>query len=284
MDGALGTELERRGFDARLPLWSAWAVLDAPHLIKEIHKDYLKAGARVLTAATFRTSKFSLNKAGLKGKAQELTQKAVDLAREAIVEAGVDANVIVAGSLAPLEDCYHPERTPGDPVLIPEHTHTALILKDAGVDCILVETQNSQREASIATAAAQLTGLPVWVSFMPKSGTELFNGDSLVDTAKLVATQGVHAVLVNCCPPTIAQEAFRTIRKALPMNMVGAYPNFGRPQPNSSKFEYELSPEAFAHWAVHLPLPQANIIGGCCGTTPEHIAALARVMQEEKKI
>jgi homocysteine S-methyltransferase len=275
LDGAMGTELERRGFDARLPLWSAWALIEAPDLVKQIHADYVRAGAQVLTAATFRTTRYALAKENLTSWADELAALAVRLAREAADDVNPGAEISVAGSLAPLEDCYHPERTPADHVLTEEHAHTAGILAAAWADLILVETQNSAREALIAAKAALDTKLPVWVSLMPRQSDELFNGDPLASTAKTIHESGTEAILINCCPPELAKAAFRTLRKALPEARLGVYPNSGSLEVQPWEFTDRITPQAFALWASEL-LGEADILGGCCGTTPEHVAALGK--------
>ncbi len=280
LDGALGTELERRGFDARLPLWSAWALIEAPDLISRIHRDYVTAGAQVLTGATFRTTRYTLAKENLGAWAEDLTALAIRLARDAAADASHPAAIRIAGGIAPLADCYHPERKPPDDILKVEHEHTARLLATAGADIILVETQNTAREARIAAQAALDTGLPVWVSLMPRSATELWNGDSLTDTARMLQDLGAEAILINCCPPPIAASAFTTLSAALPAARWGVYPNFSDAEGPPWEFTGGLSPMAFAQWAEPL-LSDAAIIGGCCGTTPDHIAAL-RVMINRK--
>ena len=279
LDGAMGTELERRGFDARLPLWSAWALIEAPDLVKRIHADYARAGAQVLTAAAFRTTRYTLAKENLASWADELTALAIRLAREAAEDVNPGAEISVAGSLAPLEDCYHPEWAPAGEVLAKEHAHTAEMLAAAGADLILVETQNSAREALIAAKAALDTKLPVWVSLMPRRSHELFNGDPLVATAKAVRESGAEAILINCCPPELAAEAFRTLREAMPVARLGVYPNSGSLKVQPWEFTERITPSAFARWALELA-GEADILGGCCGTTPEHVAALVQALKE----
>ena len=279
LDGAMGTELERRGFNARLPLWSAWALIEAPDLIRRIHCDYVLAGAQVLTAATFRTTRHTLAKEHLEKWAGELNRLAIRLAREA---AGDNQEIKVAGSIAPLEDCYCPEKAPPDEVLRTEHAYTVGLMAEAGADLILVETQNSAREAIIAAECAMTAGLPVWVSLMPRSADEMWNGDSLAATAQPIAAMGVDAVLINCCPPSIASAAFQTVRTTLPKTKVGIYPNLADPQGKPWEFTAEMNPAAFFRWAQPL-MDSAAILGGCCGTTPEHIASLTeRITNLEK--
>ena len=279
LDGAMGTELERRGFDARLPLWSAWALIEAPDLVKQIHADYTRAGAQVLTAATFRTTRYTLAKENLASWADELTALAIRLAREGAQDVNLGAEISVAGSLAPLEDCYHPEWTPSGDVLSKEHAHTAGMLAAAGADLILVETQNSAREALIAAKAALDTKLPVWVSLMPRRSDELFNGDPLVNTAKTIRELGAEAILINCCPPDLAAEAFRTLREAMPVARLGVYPNSASHEGRPWEFAGTFAPSIFARWAVELA-GEADILGGCCGTTPEHTAAMVQSLRE----
>ncbi len=266
----MGSELERRGFSMRLPLWSAQAVMDAPELVKQIHKDYLKAGAQALTTATFRTTRHALGKEGMPSRARELTERAVELAREAVMEVSADLEIIIAGSIAPLEDCYMPELAPDDTTMIQEFTHSAFLLKEAGADVLLVETQNSRREAHLATAAALTTGIPVWVALMPRSMDRMYNGDSLEETAKLVHHQGALAVLVNCCAPQIALAAHATVQNSVREAKTGAYPNI---------LAQKMLPSEFARWAKGLAAQGAHIVGGCCGTTPEHISAAARILR-----
>ena len=106
MDGATGTELERRGVDTSSPIWSALALLDSPKLLEQIHLDYLKAGAEMLIANTFRTQRRSLEKVGMGDQAAQLTALAVSIAQGAVRKSGKQA--FVAGSMAPLEDSYKP--------------------------------------------------------------------------------------------------------------------------------------------------------------------------------
>ncbi len=107
LDGATGTELDRRGVDISLPLWSARAIIDAPQAVQDIHSEYLAAGADAITANTFRTHRRSLAKAGLGDQAAELTRHAVQIATRARDQHNPAAMVL--GSVAPLEDCYRPD-------------------------------------------------------------------------------------------------------------------------------------------------------------------------------
>lgn len=276
LDGALGTELECRGAPCKLPLWTAEAVLETPELVQAVHREYVEAGAHVIIAATFRTTRWVFSKVGMPERATEATRQAVQLARAATLlrRAGTEGSssppeslALVAGSIAPLEDCYKPELAPGDLVLQAEHRHNAHALAEAEVDIILVETQNSLREAKIATHFARRTSIPVWTSFILRSADELLNGDKLKDAAQTVVDHGAAAVLINCTSPRIAAQAAVNLSLSLPQEiMIGVYPN---------ALDHAISPSAFADWAMRIQAV-ADIIGGCCGVGPEHIRELNR--------
>jgi S-methylmethionine-dependent homocysteine/selenocysteine methylase len=171
LDGATGTELERRGVATLLPLWSARALDSDPELVRRIHADYVACGVDAVTANTFRTQRRTLARAGIGDRAEELTRRAVALARSA---AGDRAWVF--GSSPTLEDCYHPERVPDAASLAREHAEHARHLALAGVDAILVETMNTQRESSAALRAARDAGVPALASFVCWDGARLLSG------------------------------------------------------------------------------------------------------------
>ena len=279
LDGAMGTELTRRGVDTTLPLWSAIALDAAPDVVEQIHRDYLDAGAHVLTTNTFRTNVRALAKAGIAHRARELTFRAVELGRRAIAlspRAGA-FHVQIAGSIAPVEDCYSPDLVPGDAELAEEHAVLARNLADAGVDLILVETQNTIREAVAAACAARATSKPLWVSFTLDGQNRLLSGEPLRDAVQAVLRFEPQAVLVNCIPVRQVATALKLLRSAAPPHVfIGAYANVGHVDETVGwTLTNAISPRAYAEAAREWRDLGAMIIGGCCGTTPEHIAALA---------
>ncbi|MEN8182018.1 MAG: homocysteine S-methyltransferase family protein [Myxococcota bacterium] len=276
LDGATGTELERRGVPVALPLWSAQALLEAPAMVETIHRDYLAAGADVLTANTFRTHTRSLAHAGLGGRALELTTKAVELARSAAGTAG--RKVYVLGSAAPLEDCYRPDRVPPDSELVREHAAHARHLAHAGVDAVLVETQNTIREARIAAAAARETGLPFLVCFVCGANARLLSGESLAEAARALAPLAPCALGVNCLPPRAVPSCLDAL--AAPDTPLAVYANLGAPgdDPTSPRSD-DCSPQTLADHARGWAKRGVRLLGGCCGTTPEHLRALAAAVR-----
>lgn len=275
LDGALGTELERRGVSTRLPLWSAQAVLDAPERVREIHEEYARAGADILTAATFRTTPRALAKAGSKAEADQLTRAAVALAVEARERVAAQREVFLAGSMAPLEDCYAPEQVPSGDAPAREHAEQAARLARAGVDLLIVETMGTIREAVAAVEGAKRTGLPVFVSFICRSGAELLGGEPLGDAVHEVAARGADAVLVNCTAVDLMSPCLDAMSRATSLP-IGCYPNAGAPELSSGgwTFDPSMTPERFAQSGLEWVRRGAQIVGGCCGTGPEHIRAL----------
>ena len=272
LDGATGTELERRGVATRLPLWSAGALDSDPELVRQIHADYVASGVDAVTANTFRTQRRTLAHAGIADRAEELTRRAVALARSA---AGDRAWVL--GSSPTLEDCYHPERVPDAAALAREHREHAHNLARAGVDAILVETMNTRREAAAALRAARSAGVPALVSFVCWDGPRLLSGDPLADALRRAADEGACALLVNCLPPSNADACVDVLAgQPLPF---GLYPNLGAPEDELGfRRSEEVTPQRFAELAAGWRSRGARVLGGCCGTTPEHLAALvARV-------
>jgi S-methylmethionine-dependent homocysteine/selenocysteine methylase len=265
LDGATGTELGRRGVDTRGLLFSAQALLDPRGVatLREVHRDYVRAGAQVVTANTFRTNP---RKAGPRWR--ELTGLAVRLARE--------SGAAVAGSIAPVEDCYRPDLRPPPEVALREHRELARALADAGCDLLLVETVVAPDEGLAAVQAAVETGLPVWVAAMAMPDGKMRSGGDLRAFFRDARAAGARAALINCVPcdgVDLGLEA--AAASGLPF---GAYAHMGEV-------------DAEAGWPVTPVLPAAEyaararawlqegalIVGGCCGTTPEHIAAIARL-------
>jgi S-methylmethionine-dependent homocysteine/selenocysteine methylase len=278
LDGATGTELERRGAPASLPLWSAHALLHAPELVASIHADYAAAGADLLTANTFRSQRRNLERAGCGERGGELTRLAVDLARSAARQVARGRNVFVLGSAPPLEDCYRPDLVPGAAALQREHAEHAEHLAAAGVDAILVETMNCVREAAAALRAARATGLPALVSFACWDGPRLLSGEPLGDALAAALPEEPAAVLLNCLPPSNVAACLPVLRDC--GRPFGVYPNLGAPLDEAGLARSEAcEPDAFGDLAAEWRATGASILGGCCGTTPAHIHALAQKLR-----
>lgn len=275
LDGATGTELTRRGVSTGLPLWSADALLTAEgaRILQQIHTDYLTAGAEIITANTFRTHVRALVSSGNGHRALELTQRAVEIARAAIAETPGVKPRFVAGSISTLEDCYRPDLVLPEDECRTEHSERVHHLVSCGVDLLLLETFNTIREAMVAAKLATISGTPVIVSFVPDREGHILSGETLTDAAHQLLPLGVVALGVNCGPTPNLSAPLAELRAACgPDFPLVAYGNIGYPDEqigwvNTDSEEPIVYCQYAAHWPVH-------IVGGCCGTTPAHIAQL----------
>jgi S-methylmethionine-dependent homocysteine/selenocysteine methylase len=258
-------------------LWSASALLTHPEVVREIHEEYIRAGAEVITANTFRTNVRSVERARFDGQARELTHLAVRLAQDARQRAAGHP-VWVAGSISPVEDCFSPRLAPDHDTAFREHALLAGWLADASVDLILIETMNTIGEAVAATEAAIATGLPVCVSFTCAEDGRILSGEALSDAVTALEPLRPDALLVNCIPTPSVSTALRELaaHTSLP---IGAYGNLGPPvAADAWALESEITPARYRDFATDWIDHGATIIGGCCGTTPEYV----RVMSDER--
>lgn len=252
LDGAMGTELIRRGVAASTPAWSAVALRDAPDVVHGIHRDYAAAGATIHTANTFRTRRLS--------DWEHWTRRAVELTRSA-----VPASQWVAGSIAPLEDCYRPDLSPADPR--PGHRKLARCLASCGVDLILCETFPHVGEGWIALEEAVATRVETWIAFTPGPFAPLLTPEEVRVAALGAIERGAARVLVNCVPLYAAEIYLDAVLSTgVP---AGVYANAASPGVPTTPAEYAAE-------ARRWQLRGASVIGGCCGVGPAHIAAVAQ--------
>ncbi|MFT5051075.1 MAG: S-methylmethionine-dependent homocysteine/selenocysteine methylase [Chlamydiales bacterium] len=271
LDGPVGTELLRRGVPTPLPGWSAHALESQPDVVEAIHRDYRAAGAMIHTTNTFRTRARVFPRTW-----EQLGRVAVDAARAAAAP-----GQFVAGSLAPLEDCYRPDLSPAhsDPdACRQEHADLARVLADAGCDLLLCETFPLVHEGLLAAEAALATGLETWVAFTPGPEGDLLTPAEVAEGARAALSLGVAGVLVNCVPATAALAHVRALADVLATSRTrwGCYANAGHADEQMGWSSAPGIPDRYADLARTWVDAGATIIGGCCGTGPEHVAALAR--------
>lgn len=274
LDGAMGTEISTRGVKTTLPLWSAASLLTNPDLIKQIHKDYINAGARIIITNTFRTTKRTFQKVGMEDKAREATILACKLAKEARKECGED-DVLIAGSMAPLEDCFRPDLVPSYKELKKEHLEYANNLKEGDVDFLLGETMISLREIKAVCEAAKKIGLPLAISFCCDKNGNLLSGEKLEDAVKLVEKYSPVFLSLNCMSMSLIDKVLKNLQKmtSLPVAVYGQ--GDGKPSDGEGwKFKGKSRPSIYSKYAEGWLRNGAQIIGGCCGTNPEYIKRL----------
>lgn len=287
LDGGIGSELVRRGVR-----WRQQGLRTDLAAVEQLHADYIAAGAQVIRTNTLQLSQRTyqnvfhnrehlrhIGAPGLERQAEELWRRAVQAARSARRKSG--QKVAIAGVLSPLEHCFRPDLAPAYHAALPEHQEKAAVLAEEGVDLLLLESMNTVEEARAALAAARQTGKPVWVSFVLGPEREILSGEKLEHGAAAMEAGGAAAVLVNCAPPADLSAAVPRLASAL-RGPAGAFAHLGRFDPPSWKLEFhpqftaveEFPPADYARFARQWRASGARILGGCCGTTPEHISAL----------
>jgi S-methylmethionine-dependent homocysteine/selenocysteine methylase len=278
LDGATGSELEARGVNTALPLWSTIALLsnEGKSVLRSIHTEYIQAGAEIITANTFRTNYRALKKEGLGSRAKELTRMAVDEVRFAYEESKVTEPIVIAGSVAPVEDCYSPQLVPHDQELSDEHRRHIDNLYFARVDIILIETMNTIREAVTALEYAKQTGLPVLISFICKDPEHLLSGESLEKAVERCSLLNPEAVMINCVDVTLMERNLDSLR-SLTKLPIGAYANILK---KGHTTETDISVKDYSKrvqdWIDRF---QLKIVGGCCGSSPKHIRSLCESLR-----
>jgi len=292
LDGGLGRELKRRGAPFRQPEWSALAMMETPEIVREVHDDYIKSGAKVITTNSYALVPFHIGDTLFEERGFELAKLSGEVARQAADES--DHEVQVAGSLPPLFGSYRADLFQAEKV---EALATPLIeALSPNVDLWLSETQSLIGEAVAVKAVVDSLSQeakPYWVAFTLEDSLAidepvLRSGETVVEAIKKMHEIGVNAVLFNCCQPEVIEKAIIVARETLnglgqPDFPLGAYANAFQPQrkdaaANSdvSSIRDDLNPEDYLSWAKQWQQSGANLIGGCCGIGPEHIAALSK--------
>jgi S-methylmethionine-dependent homocysteine/selenocysteine methylase len=277
----MGTELERRGVDIGLPFWSANALTHRPDVVLQIHKEYIEAGADIITTNTFRTNRRVFKNAGTPDRSLELTATAVELAQRAR-DAYSHRTILIAGSVAPVEDCYRPDLVPSERELQDEHSELCERLARLGVDVILIETMTTIREAYAACAAAKATAKEVIVSFTCTQDGTLLSGEPLADAVTTLAELRPTMFSLNCISPRHLTPLVRSLGSLLAHRAGGTpfavYANVGKPGVRAGAMTRDVDEEEYVVFAREWKELGASIIGGCCGTTPEYIRRLAEAL------
>lgn len=268
----MGTELFARGLKREEPpeLWN----LLHPEKVQEVHWAYLQAGCDVIQTNTFGANRCKLKRFDLEGHAFQLNRLGAELAREVCPEGR-----FVAGSIGPTG-----EKGAG----LEEHYEAfweqVQALAEGGVDFIMVETMTDVEEACLAVSAAKATGLPVIASMVfreEKEGYATVGRTPLAEAAQRLIKAGADAIGVNCVDPEIAPSLIIGLKKHVDLPLI-AQPHAGLPKLQEDKLTYPFTPEGTLE--VYRALLQAgsNLVGGCCGTTPEHIAYLSSLVKSFK--
>lgn len=291
LDGGMGRELRSRGVPILNTIWSANALIVAPEVVRQVHLDYIAAGAEIITTNSYGVIRADLAKEGIEDRFAELNRLAGRLAVEARDRS--ERPVAIAGSLPPLGGSYRPDLVGPFREIEPRYREQVEILVPY-VDLFLCETMSSAAEALAAATAACSTGKPVWVSWTlheDRSG-RLRSGESVREAAAVLAHLPVSGFLVNCCAPESIAAAMPELVR-IGRGPVGGYANAFQPVPADWRLDGDretdgllrmrddLGPEAYARHARSWRDAGARILGGCCGTGPAHIARLRKLIDSD---
>jgi homocysteine S-methyltransferase len=308
LDGALATELERRGADLKDPLWSAKCLIERPDLIRAVHLDYFHAGADVATTATYQATFEGFGRRGIEGaRAAQLMRDAVALAAAArdefwAVEANRDGRLrpLVAASVGPygamLADGseYRGHYALDDAALADFHRPRLRVLADAGADLLACETIPSLREAQLlASLLREFPDACAWISFSCQDGEHTSEGDPIGEcAARLHRYPQIVAVGVNCTPPQYITPLLRRMHGETDKPLV-AYPNSGELyEPSSRQWRRDSGTRGdsgtsdsgtleLGEQARRWHAEGARLIGGCCRTGPDDIRSVKQCVHPE---
>jgi len=280
LDGGTGTELIARGIE--IGTCNDYLNIESPDIISEIQRTYSQAGSDAVISNTFGANRYALARHGLAEEVMKINQAGVHIARQAAGE-----QKYVLGDIGPSGDFLEPLGTRKPDELGKAFTEQAEALLSAGVDGFIIETMTSLDEMAIAVEAVKCVSgdLPVLVSMSFDKAGDNFRTMMGVDidaAVSKIVTLDVDAIGFNCGTASLdeyvklAEKLVSTTRRFKDDLAVSAEPNAGTPELIDDRATYHVSPEDFAVATEKIHSIGVSIIGGCCGTTPEHIKAMAR--------
>ncbi len=281
IDGAMGTMLQQYGLKAgEIPeIWN----ITHPDIVKEIHSSYLEAGADIILTNTFGANGLKLQKLGYRDRLSEFNKKAVKLARE-VADKYREVHqmpIFIAGSIGPSGEILGPCGLIKDEEVYTGYEEQVRVLVSSGIDFILLETFYDLNEISIALKAVkEISDLPVFASMTFDESLKTIYGISPEKAVKVLFQEGADGVGANC------GSGLETLYKVISQmrTMTGApllvKPNAGIPYIENNRIIYPATPQEMAEYTEKFIQLKVNIIGGCCGTTSEHIRAMAKIIKK----
>ena len=282
-DGAMGTILHSR-ISGDIPCFDELNLLQ-PALVAEVHREYIEAGAQMILTNTFGSNRFKLEKHGLEDKVTEINRAAVELAKRAVAASFKD--VFIAGDVGPLGVRIAPYgRVQADEARA-AFAEQIQALADAGADVIVIETISDLHEIREAISAAREVGathaspLPVVASVTFTRDGRTLLGDHPITVAKMLNDSGADVIGVNCSGgPTQLLRLLRQMRPIAPEAKFWVKPNAGWPEQVGGRIMYPADADYFGDYAVAFCQAGASVVGGCCGTTPAHVASMRAALDK----
>ena len=282
LDGAMGTQLIARGID--VGTCNDYLNIDSPGIVSDVHRAYLQAGSDAVITNTFGANKYALTRHGLAEEVVRINEAGVRIARQAATE-----QKFVLGDIGPCGDFLEPLGTLKADELRDAFARQAEALLAGGVDALLIETMTALDEVTIAVEAARSVGggLPVLASMsFDKAGGSFktMMGVGVEAAAAKLVSLGVDAIGFNCGTASLdeyvelAENLVSAVRALSDEVIVFAEPNAGKPERVEDKAVYKVSPDEFAEATRKIHSAGLSMIGGCCGTSPQHIEATAKTL------
>jgi methionine synthase I (cobalamin-dependent) len=278
-DGATGTRLQSEGLEAgQAP--EVW-VLEQPQRVRGLHQGYIDAGSDILLTCTFGGTRFRLERDKLAGRVAEVNRAAAELAREvaAAAQEASGREIWVAGDMGPTGELLAPLGSLTAQEVTQAYAEQAAALAEGGADLLIIETMSDLGEAKAAIAGARsVSDLPLFCTFSFDTHGRTMMGIRPETVAREIAPL-VAGLGANCGRDPAEFIGFmQAMRQAAPQASLWAKPNAGLPRVEGDQVIYDATPRYMAGIARQLRDAGAQIIGGCCGTTPEHILAMREVL------
>lgn len=267
LDGAMGTEIEQRGYDTSSIIWSAKILMDNPSIVQSIHDEYFKAGADIAVTNTFRTSPYSFKKGGYDEEISfEFMFKAIELANNS--KDKFNKNGFIFGSIASLEDCFRPDLVPNEEILREYHgKHLNKMDDSQNIDLILFETQNNYREIKVISRLISKLDHPVGLSLTLNNKGELLDGTSWNKVINLIKTSEFSLFGLNCSSPTVITKGLQKLFDITPLEIpIIIYANIGLPDPITHQLNDDINNETYLDEVKKWTEFNVSIIGSCCGS------------------
>jgi S-methylmethionine-dependent homocysteine/selenocysteine methylase len=284
LDGGTGTELRERGVEVachRESIWSAQALIEAPDEVVAVHREYIDAGAQVLTACNYAVTPALLAREGMGHRVEELSLLALDLAQRARDESGQE--VRIAASIPPLDTSYRADLVAVEGELRRDYSRLVEALAPRA-DLLLCETLSLGREAVVAAEVSLESGCEVWLSWSLQGNRPglLPSGETIEEAFAQAAHLPVQAHLVNCCAANLITDAIPRLAQLTDgpvggyANAVDALPGPFDPLDPESIDSRPLDPVAYADAVQAWIAAGATLVGGCCHTRPAHLDEVRR--------
>jgi homocysteine S-methyltransferase len=280
MDGGTGTELEKRGVPMEENGWSASSTITQPEILRQIHEEYIRAGADIIITNTFSTSRHVLNACNLADKFELINATAARIAVEAR-DNTADRPIYIAGSIS--TTTFGKEQPPLA-VALTNFNNQANILADNGVDFFVLEMMRDIEYTHIAHQAAKRTGLPVWIGYSTNVDDEgkvqLTYAQGTIGLADVLKTLSVEETPLVSIMHTLIEDIqpSLSVLKENWSGLMGIYAHSGEFVMPNWQFIDIISPEAYAAEAQKWVAQGVQVIGGCCGIGPKHIRVLKEIL------